>query len=80
MDEGGHACPKCRGDMEEGWVADMEHGATFQSAWVEGEPRSSWLGPLSHRKSTSGCTARWIRSYRCTQCGYLELYATEKLP
>src|SRR4029079_6513472 len=40
-----HSCPKCSSSMDEGFVVDHTHGATMQSAWVEGQPRKSfWTG------------------------------------
>jgi len=64
-------CPKCSGEMEEGFVADNTYGAVLPSQWVEGEPEMSfWTGAR-----TKGKVQVRITTYRCTQCGYLESYA-----
>ena len=61
--------------MEQGWILDSGHSSSFQSAWVEGDPKSSTLGFLTGGKSARGKKRRAIDSFRCTKCGYLELYA-----
>jgi len=73
-----HVCPKCEGQMEQGWVADSGHSFTFQSSWVEGAPESSTFGALTGGKTTKSRVRRPIEAYRCTDCGYLEFYATGK--
>ena len=64
--------------MEAGWILDEGYTSHFQTAWVEGEPRSSVLGFLTGGKTAKGKTVRSIESYRCTQCGYVELYAVKE--
>jgi len=65
-------CPKCSGEMREGFVLDrgdleVRHPAT----WVEGPPKKSlWLGTR-----ISGREMLPISTFRCTSCGYLESYA-----
>src|SRR4051812_40224900 len=65
------ACPRCQGEMEEGFVRDMAHGAQLPSEWVAGAPQwSMWFG-----LRTSGKERHRVETYRCTRCGYLESYA-----
>jgi predicted nucleic-acid-binding Zn-ribbon protein len=71
-------CPKCDGKMEQGWILDEGYSSRFQTAWVEGEPQSSIFGFLTGGKTPRGKTVRSIESYRCTQCGYVELYAVKE--
>ena len=65
-------CPRCRGNMSEGFVVDRGHGNTQgQQKWVEGEPvKSFWFG-----LDTSDRAKYEVRTYRCGRCGYLESYA-----
>jgi hypothetical protein len=65
-------CPKCRVEMEEGFVKDETYGAVRPSKWMEGEPETSfWTGT-----KTRGKKQVQIRTFRCPHCGYLESYAT----
>ena len=67
-------CPKCRGSMEKGYVADLTYGAVMQSAWTPGEPiRRRILGGIKWSWSQSANTP--IVMFRCQSCGYLEAYA-----
>lgn len=67
-------CPRCDGEMQEGFLLDrgdleMRH----PSVWVAGAPEKSlWLGT-----KIEGRPSFQISSYRCTSCGYLESYARE---
>ena len=58
--------------MEVGVLLDKGHGDNLNAAeWLEGEPeRSFWTG-----LKTKGKERFPVRTYRCTQCGYLESYA-----
>lgn len=61
--------------MQLGFIPDYyhEYGVT-PAKWVEGEPEKSfWTGA----KVPKG-KAHKVVTYRCTQCGYLESYATEE--
>jgi hypothetical protein len=66
----GLRCPKCEGVMEVGYMPDLAGGFTFPpSYWVEGPPKKiTWT--IRNRRRLP------ITAYRCTACGYLELYAT----
>ena len=65
-------CPKCSGNMQEGFILDrLESAARQISMWVEGAPEKSfWMGlNLKGRKTIE------IQTYRCHKCGFLESYA-----
>jgi predicted nucleic-acid-binding Zn-ribbon protein len=65
-------CVKCEGEMEKGFMLDRAAGgAALVGEWVEGEPeRSIWTGTkISDRAKYK------IQSFRCSRCGYLELFA-----
>lgn len=66
-------CPKCKGEMEEGFILDNgDYGTQKPSDWVEGEPhRSFWHGGVK----VSDKRRYEMRSYRCVGCGYVETYA-----
>lgn len=73
MNDSKNNCGKCGGQMEEGFIADRSYGTTTPSDWVEGEPvKSFWSGTKINDK-----TRYRVRSMRCSQCGFLESYATE---
>jgi hypothetical protein len=62
-------CPKCQGEMVQGFVADRTHGGFFVSSWVEGPPiKSFWYGTKVSQKIPIG-------TFRCAVCGYLESHA-----
>lgn len=64
-------CPKCRGSMEEGFIADASNGGLAPSKWIAGQPEKSfWHGiKIKDKKQVQ------ISTYRCASCGYLESYA-----
>ncbi|HXO40308.1 MAG TPA: PF20097 family protein [Thermoanaerobaculia bacterium] len=64
-------CPRCNGDMEEGFVVDLgAYNTVFPSQWVQGQPEKSLLGT-----KIAGKVRFRIATYRCRRCGYLESYA-----
>ncbi len=64
-------CPKCRSQMEEGFIADHAHGnATTISQWIEGPPDDRWWGLKTGDKEKLK-----VVTFRCVRCGYLESYA-----
>jgi len=67
-------CPKCNGEMEDGFVADRIDSGQVQQKWVEGQPQQSfWTGlKISDKRRFK------VVSYRCTQCGFIESYARER--
>lgn len=64
-------CPKCSGQMEEGFVLDRTLNTNLQEKWVEGPAaRSVWTGmKLKGREQIPVTTSR------CSECGYLESFA-----
>lgn len=68
-------CPKCAGQMEEGFILDRGYGNQEPSDWVEGAPQLSfWHGGVK----VSDKRQYEVRSYRCKECGFLESYAREE--
>ena len=68
----GKECPRCRGPMEAGYVADKGHGDMLKrQEWIAGEPEKS----IWHGLKTKGRERHPLRTFRCTRCGYLESYA-----
>lgn len=64
-------CPKCQGDMEDGFVLDVGYGTLLPSNWLEGDPDKNWLGNVK----ITGRRKFAITTRRCTLCGFLESYA-----
>ena len=66
------ACPKCRGQMEPGFLLDKSHfDRPLPTEWLEGQPEVSiWTG-----LKTKGRDRFPVRTNRCTTCGYLESFA-----
>jgi hypothetical protein len=60
--------------MDPGHIPDMAHGMIMQSSWVQGLPIvRRFLGGIKYNRKLKVP----IIAYRCTRCGYLELYAGE---
>jgi hypothetical protein len=58
--------------MEQGFVLDQTRNARAVSAWVPGAPsKSFWSGTKLPDKTE----LQPIGAFRCSSCGYLELYA-----
>ena len=65
-------CPKCGSGMEQGFVVDgLGHGSRLVSHWAAGAPMKSFLAGIK----LDAEQIVPIGTYRCTSCGYLELYA-----
>ncbi len=69
-------CPKCQGEMIQGFIPDYAHGASqlLVSSWVEGQPRRSWW--QGTKVPLEGGIP--IGAFRCEECGYLEFYADRR--
>lgn len=58
--------------MVEGTVADYRRNSLQPGEWVEGRPKASiWSGRVKNEERFQ------VTAYRCTNCGYLKLYANE---
>ena len=69
------SCPRCKGEMVQGFVPDYySHAANFVAQWHEGQPKKSFW-TRTKTPSTKGIP---IGAFRCRQCGFLELYADPK--
>jgi hypothetical protein len=67
-------CPKCKGEMTQGFVADRSMAATLVASWHEGHPEKKLVG---HTKAPRAESVP-IGAYRCHACGFLEFYADTK--
>jgi hypothetical protein len=68
-------CPKCQGEMVQGFVADYgESSVAAVETWVEGPPKKAfWWGvkvPVLDKLP--------IATFRCESCGFLESYARKE--
>jgi predicted nucleic-acid-binding Zn-ribbon protein len=72
-------CPKCRSRMEEGFIEEVTRNAIRAAKWIEGPPEERYLFGLKTTPfiglNTKGKRQYEVTTYRCTRCGYLELYA-----
>ena len=67
-------CPKCDGQMEQGFILDMTYGARLVSQWASGAPvKSFWTGTKVPEEKLKP-----IGVFRCASCGYLESYARDE--
>ena len=68
-------CPKCGGEMEEGFIIDNTYGGHQVSHWARGAPqRSLWTGTkLPEDKEVVP-----VGTFRCASCGYLESFARDE--
>jgi hypothetical protein len=64
-------CPRCPSGMALGHLLDWSRAGLGMATWLEGRPKG--LGPSSLDRSIP------IMAYRCTRCGYVELYARPEL-
>lgn len=72
MSTGSLVCPKCNGQMIEGFVIDHPLGySAYPAQWHPGRPQCNVFGGTEIEKDRLIS----IQSYRCEQCGYLEQYA-----
>ena len=64
-------CPKCQGAMETGFIPDASYGAILLSNWTEGAAEKNFLQSIKLK----GRRQIPLTAERCTQCGFVELYA-----
>lgn len=68
-------CPKCGGAMAIGCIPDFAHASRpQQSLWHPGKPEFGFFGAMKIEEEN--CTP--VVTFRCSNCGFLELYAHEK--
>ena len=65
-------CPKCGGEMPEGFTLEIgAYDANSQETWIAGKPEYAfWKGLKITGRQRSAVT-----SFRCVKCGFLEQYA-----
>jgi len=69
-------CMRCQSPMEEGFLLDRTYGGLLQTRWCEGKPDGSgWFGDATRSQADRG---RRVVSYRCTGCGLIESYVTDR--
>ncbi len=65
-------CPKCNGEMVQGFIFDFHPGGKrLVSNWVEGAPEKAFWTVT--KVPTEKCIP--VGTFRCSGCGFLELYA-----
>ena len=64
-------CPKCNGEMVQGFLFESEGPKRTVSTWVEGAPEKSWFGSAKVPKEK--CVP--AGTFRGAGCGFLESYA-----
>ena len=65
------SCPKCQGEMEEGFTIDFSDAGNNPEQWMPGTPQKSfWFGTKVNKEQL-----RQVKTFCCTKCGYLESYA-----
>jgi len=71
-DEVGKRCPKCDGEMMQGFVVDHTYGARLVASWIPGAPQTSFVF------KTKAGPAIPIGTFRSSSCGFLESYAQRR--
>lgn len=66
-------CPKCRANMDEGFMLDHTYGGYGVPTFVLGPLRKKWWG-----FQLKGQTKLNVITYRCSRCGFLESYTGEQ--
>jgi Domain of unknown function (DUF6487) len=65
-------CPKCNGEMAQGFIFDYHAGGKrLVSTWVEGAPEKSFCRVT--KIPAEKCLP--VGVFRCSGCGFLESYA-----
>lgn len=65
-------CPKCQGEMVQGYVEDRADSQVFTSHWISGLPVKEILSGIKSKSKRIP-----IGTFRCRSCGFLEFYARE---
>ena len=72
MPDSNYTCPKCQGEMQQGFMLDNNQGIG-QAKWTPGRPQKSWLTGLKPPEQPIP-----VGTYRCEVCGFLESYASDE--
>lgn len=77
MAQKSYICPKCGGPMSRGFVSERgDNSSRFVARWTEGDPlQVQRFGITGENVQVDGRRQFSIRSLRCENCGFLELYA-----
>jgi hypothetical protein len=68
-------CPKCNGEMVQGFILEYKGPNRLVSTWIEGAPEKSfWQGT---KVPAEKCVP--VGTFRCSACGFLESYARPEL-
>ena len=74
MSAGANRCPKCNGEMVQGFTCGREGPNRVISTWDEGTPvKVGWLFMQVRKVPPDKSVA--IGVFRCSACGFLESYA-----
>lgn len=65
-------CPRCKAEMEAGFMPDWAHSSILRIGWCRGNPKQGWLSEVKARQAKD-CLP--ITVFRCPKCGVLESYA-----
>lgn len=74
-------CTTCQHHMELGFIPDLGRSAIYEAIWYPGEPKGQEEKLLGFNVSPEGAVdvdlgaGKAIRSFRCVNCGRLELFA-----
>ena len=72
MSQAAISCPKCQGEMVQGYVLDFTPVGGRVRKWNSGPPKRALWNCI--KDSTSQIP---IGTFRCQSCGFLESYARE---
>ena len=67
-------CPKCKGEMVQGFVPDYSQAGVFLGGWHSGHPKKSFW-TITKAPMSEGIP---IGAFRCQKCGFLEFYSDFK--
>ena len=74
MTRSNSSCPKCSKPMEQGFVPDFSYGSILVGSWHAGLPKKSFF----RRTNVSFKDGIPIGAFRCSNCGFVELYADQR--
>jgi hypothetical protein len=64
-------CPKCNGEMVQGFIFESQGPKRMVSMWVKGAPEKSFW--TSTKVPAEKCLP--VGTFQCSGCGFLESYA-----